>query len=57
MLKYSNSKNQIIAKEIADLTINNYQKGLQQKKNQESQDADDDVDVTNTIVPTTNILI
>jgi hypothetical protein len=52
MLKYSNSRNQIIAKEIADLTINNYQKGLTQKLHEESQN--DDADVTNTIVPTSN---
>ena len=56
MLKYSNSKNQIIAKEIADLTINNYHKGLQQKENEKAQDADAD-NVTNIIVPTANVSI
>ena len=57
MLKYSNSNNQIIAQKIAELTINNYEKGLAIKNQQEGQPDDIDDNNVNTIVPTTDVSI
>ena len=55
MLKYSNSKNQTIAQQIADLTISNYEKGLALKEDEEN--GDDDDGITNTIIPTADVSI
>jgi len=57
MLKYSNSNNQIIAQKIAELTINNYEKGLAIKNQEEGQSDDIDDNNVNTIVPTTDVSI
>ena len=57
MLKYSNSNNQIIAQKIAELTINNYEKGLAIKNQEEGQPDDIDDNNVNTIVPTTDVSI